>query len=233
VIPQVPIRIVARLSVSLVFASLLCGQAAHAEKGDREKPINFSADDASAVNYEARRATLSRNVVITQGTTEIRADRIDFQQNTDNSMSATAIGNPVRFRTKRDGSDEYVEGVALRIVYDGQKQQVELFDRAVLKRAPDEIRSNYISYNTGTEVFKAEGRPDSKGPVDDIGRTDRVRGVFQPKNDAGNGKAPAKDAAKDATKDATKDTAKDTAKDAARAAQPLSLTPSGELAPAK
>ena len=228
--PHAPVRLAATLAGYIVCAVLVVLHPAHAEKGDREKPINFSAEDASAVNYEARKATLTRNVVITQGTTEIRADRIDFQQNTDNSMSATAIGNPVRFRTKRDGSDEYVEGVALRIVYDGQKQQVELFDRAVLKRAPDEIRSNYISYNTGTEVFKAEGRPDAKGPVDEIGRTDRVRGVFQPKNDTAGGKAGAKDAGKDAGKEPAKDAAKAAE---AKAAQPLSLTPSGELAPAK
>jgi len=215
-------RTAVRLSGSLLLGWLLAAGPALAEKADREKSINFSADDASAVNYEARRATLNRNVVITQGTTEIRADRIDFQQNPDNSMSATAVGNPVRFRTKRDGTDEYVEGVAQRIVYDGQKQLVELFDRAVLKRTPDEIRSNYISYNTGTEVFKAEGRPDAKAAADEIGRTDRVRGVFQPKNDAAAGKTGAKDAPKDAAKGAE-----------AKAAAPLSLTPSGELAPAK
>ncbi len=97
-------------------------------------------------------------MIITQGTLSIRADRIVFKQNADNSLSATAHGNPVAVRQKRDGVDEYYEGYAQRIEYDGAKELVELFDRALLKRGQDEIRSNYVSYNVGTEVFKAEGR---------------------------------------------------------------------------
>ena len=100
-------------------------------------------------------------MIITQGTLSIRADRIVFKQNNDNSLSATAYGNPVAIRQKRDGVDEYYEGYAQRVEYDGAKELVELFDRALLKRGQDEIRSNYVSYNTATEVFKAEGREGS------------------------------------------------------------------------
>ena len=46
-------------------------------------------------------ARCTGNVVITQGTLTIRADRIDFKQNADNSLSATAYGNPVAFRQKK------------------------------------------------------------------------------------------------------------------------------------
>ena len=63
---------------------------AGAEKADREKPINFSADQPAEVDFEKRVGTLRGNVVITQGTTTIRADRIEFKQNADNSLSATA-----------------------------------------------------------------------------------------------------------------------------------------------
>ena len=121
------------------------------------------------------------NVVITQGTLTIHADRIQFHQNPDNSVSATATGNPVSFREKRDGADEYYEGYAQRIVYDGTKRIVELFDRALLKRTGDELRGNYISYNAETNVYKAEGRPDSKPPAaGEPSLGSRVRGVFLP-----------------------------------------------------
>ena len=76
-----------------------------------------------------------------------------------------------RFRQKRDGVDEYYEGFAQRAEYDGTKQLLELFDRALLKRGQDEIRSNYISYNAATELFKAEGRPASAP------RAPKVRGA--------------------------------------------------------
>ena len=63
------------------------------------------------------------------------------------------------FREKRDGVDEYYEGFAQRIVYDGTKRFVELFDRALLKKSNGEVRSNYISYNAETEKFDARGTP--------------------------------------------------------------------------
>lgn len=189
---------------ALAFACLAC-----AEKTDREKPITFTADGGE-VNYETKTGVLTGNVVITQGTLTIRADRINFKQNGDNSLSATAFGNPIAFRQKRDDADGYYEGWAKRAEYDGTKEQLELFDNAILKRGDDEIRSNYISYNSATELFKAEGRPSATPVAGDIGRTDRVRGTFQPKEGTPlPGKAPA-----------------------AKSNAPVSLTPSGEIAPA-
>ena len=171
----------------VLLAALSLVAPAHAEKADRDKPVNFSSDDAGGVNYETRTGSLKGNVVITQGTMTVRADRIDFKQNADNSLSATVYGNPLSFRQKKDGSDEYYEGYAQRAVYDGQKEFLELFDRALLKQGNDEIRSNYISYNTSTGAFKAEGRPDQAGPATGPGA--RVRGTFQPRSEAAPGAA--------------------------------------------
>jgi lipopolysaccharide export system protein LptA len=167
------------------FCALLCAFVCHvpyalAEKADRDKPINFQGDSLGG-NTDTKISDLIGNVVITQGTLTIHADRIQFHQNPDNSVSATAFGNPVSFREKRDGVDEYYEGFAQRIVYDGTKRIVELFDRALLKRTGDELRGNYITYNAENNTFKAEGRPDTKPPA--AGETalgPRVRGVFLP-----------------------------------------------------
>ena len=214
----------ARATVAAYFAllaALAIAAPAWAEKTDRDKPINFSGDSGDA-DLQARGGTLSGNVIITQGTLSIRADRIIFRQNADNSLSATAHGNPVSLRQKRDGVDEYYEGYAQRIEYDGAKELVELFDRALLKRGQDEIRSNYVSYNAGTEVFKAEGRAGSS--PDPTGPGARVRGMFQPKSDL-----PAPGKSKDGAKDAGKSGAKGAAPAAAE--PPVTLKPAGDLAP--
>ena len=171
-----------RAATAIVAAAVvLAGGAriAAAETADKEKPINWIADSAD-VNAETKVGTLIGNVVITQGTMAIHADRITFRQNPDNSMSATAFGNPITFRQKRDGFDEYFEGFAQRAEYDGTKQLLELFDRALLRRNQDEIRSNYISYNTATEFAKAEGRGGVIAAPETGGAGARVRGVFQP-----------------------------------------------------
>lgn len=195
-----PLRILAAC-LALAFAG-----GVNAETSDKGKPITFSADGAE-VNYETGTGVLKGNVIITQGTITIRANRIDFKQNPDNSMSATAYGNPLAFRQKRDGMDAYDEGWAQRAVYDGSKQQLELFDNAILRRGTDEIRSNYISYNSATELFRAEGRPSTTAAAPDTPKA-RVQGTFQPKSETAPGKGSE-----------TKPS-------------PLKLRQSGELAPA-
>lgn len=171
-----------RVASALVAVLLLVAPAAWAEKADRDKPINFSAEQPAQIDFQKRVGTLRGNVIITQGTLSIHADRIDFRQNPDNSLSATAYGNPVSFKQKKDGSDEYFEGYAQKAVYSGETQTLELFDRALLKQGKDEIRSNYISYNAATGIFRAEGRPDAS---DTEGPGARVRGVFQPRPKTG------------------------------------------------
>jgi lipopolysaccharide export system protein LptA len=189
-------RVSSVLSFACVAMVLCLGVAssACAEKADKEKNINFAADDATAINQVSRTGALKGNVVITQGTLTIKADRIDFKQNDDNSLSATAYGNPVAFRQKKDDSDEYYEGFAQRAVYDGSKDLLELFDRALLKGGPvAEIRSNYVSYNSKTGVANAEGRPDAPGVGVGDGPGAKVRGVFPPRSDSPLGKDATKD----------------------------------------
>jgi lipopolysaccharide export system protein LptA len=174
-------RGLARVCCALLYLGSIASPV-WAEKADRDKPINFQGD-AGGGNAETKNGELTGNVVVTQGTLSIHADRITFHQNPDNSLSATAYGNPVTFREKRDGVDEYYEGFAQRIVYDGQKRFVELFDNALLKKGSDQIRSNYISYDAATESFKAEGRPDSGTTASgEVPLGARVRGVFQPES---------------------------------------------------
>ena len=219
-----------RLAVALALAATVL--PAGAEKADRDKPIHYQADSGD-VNYQTKIGTLLGNVIITQGTLTIHADKVILRQNPDNSMSATAFGNPLTFREKRDGTDEYYEGVAQRAEYDGQKRFLELFDRALLRKGPDEIRSNYISYNADTEFFKAEGRPDTRPPSEGeppLGA--RVRGIFQPQPKDKDEKKPAagKDgkAAKD-DKSAKDEKAKD--KKSPPASPPVTLQPDSAIGP--
>ena len=204
--------------VLVAALTLALAPLAHAETADKDKPINFSSDQGGA-NYEQKTGSLRGNVVLTQGTMTVRADRIDFKQNPDNSVSATVYGNPLSFRQKKDGSDEYSEGYAQRAVYDGQKQLLELFDRALLKEGANEIRSNYISYNTSTGVAIAEGRPDQPGAP--AGPGARVRGMFQPREENGAGAkgAPAKGGVPAPKADAKSETK----------SAPLKLTPDSSL----
>jgi lipopolysaccharide export system protein LptA len=196
-----------------------------AEKADKDKPINFTADQVDA-NYEQKNGSLKGNVVLTQGTLTIRGDRMDFKQNADNSVSATVYGNPLSFRQKKDDADEYFEGFAQRAVYDGTKEFLQLFDRALLRDGQNEIRSNYITYNSTTSKFTAEGGPEKAGATQ--APEGRVRGMFMPneKDQAGGQKGGpgAKAAPGKANAKGDNAPAKTDAK-AEKAPAPLKLTP--------
>jgi hypothetical protein len=106
-----------------------------------------------------------------------------------------------------------------------------------LRQSSDEIRSNYISYNSKSGIFRAEGRPDAPGTADGPGS--KVRGTFQPKSDSPLSKAAGKDAtdkgadAKDAAAAEGKDKpaapkGKSATKAAAPAKAPVALKPAAE-----
>jgi lipopolysaccharide export system protein LptA len=225
-------NVITRDPMPAMVATLLLALAASisapalAETADKQQPISVSAEEPLEGNLTAKDFTLSKNVIVSQGTTLIHADRLQGKQNVDSSMSATAYGNPVSFRTKSDGVDEFKEAYAKKIVYDGQSGVIELFGDALLKEGKNELRGEYIRYDTHSGKFLG-GQPDTAGVTSGPGP--RVRGVFMPREDDG---APGKDGAKDkGAKAPAKDT-KAAAKDAKPAAAAAPATAATSATPA-
>jgi len=148
--------------------AVLCAAAltapAHAEKAD-----TVTLDDIRKVSvYEG-------NVILSQGTMMLRADRVQVTQSAEGLDKVVATGHPVSFRQKLDGRDEFIEGYASRIEYAGATSQLELIGDARLRRNGDELRGAQISYNANTEFYKVVGQPDAQTPGE------RVRAVIRPK----------------------------------------------------
>lgn len=162
---------------------------ARAERADREKPVNLEAaritvDDAKKVHV------FEGNVSLAQGTLLLLADKIVVSQDADGFQKGIATGNPARFRQKREGRDDYVEGEAERIEYDARSERAEFFGKAKVKSAGDEVKGAYIGYDAVTERYLATataGAADGK-PVK--GSDGRVRAVIQPKGNKGATPAP-------------------------------------------
>jgi len=164
-------------AIVLALALLCAPGASLAEKADRDKPVNIESDRMTADDAK-QVAVFHGRVVLTQGTFILRADKLTVTQDKDGFSFATAVGKPATFRQKRDGVDEWVDGEALRIEYDGKKDFIELFERARLTRDKDEVRGNYISYDSRTEFFTVQN---SKQFEASPPRDGRVRAVIQPK----------------------------------------------------
>jgi lipopolysaccharide export system protein LptA len=149
-----------------------------AEKADRDQPVHLEADRAT-VQDANKLATFTGNVVLTQGTLIIRADKMTVKEDTNGFQHATAFGNLASFRQKRDGKDEYVEGWSERMEYDSKADKVELFKKARLRRGQDEVYGDYISYDAINEFFQVVGgNTETAAPARSEGR---VRAVIQPK----------------------------------------------------
>ena len=165
------------VALTTAAALSLASIDAIAEKADREKPINVESDRMTA-DDAAKVLVFEGRVIVTQGTMILRAERITMREDKDGSKSATAIGKPATFRQKRDNVDEWIDGEADRIEYDGKAERIELFIRARMTRDKDEVRGNYISYDQRTEFFQVQHAKDGSGPAAGDGR---IRAVLQPK----------------------------------------------------
>lgn len=166
------------LSLFLVFSSSIVS----AERADRDKPIHLEADHATVEDYkhkgELRTSIFTGNVVMTQGTLILRADKVIMKEDAAGYRYATAYGDLVSYRQKRDGVNEYVEAWSKRAEYDDKTDKIELFGSARLKRGADEVEGDYISYDIASDFFQVSGRHQ---PENDKNSDHRVRAVIQPK----------------------------------------------------
>jgi lipopolysaccharide export system protein LptA len=156
---------------------MLTFAAAHAEKADKDKPTQIDANRMTS--DDARRISIFEgNVVLTKGTILVRADRITVRQDAEGFQISIATGAPARFRQKRDGKNEWIEGEALNIEIDDKKENVELRDQARVVRDKDEVRGDVISVDTRSEFFSVTG---GKSAISGANPEGRVRAVIQPK----------------------------------------------------
>lgn len=172
------------LPVACAALLLLAASPAPAEKADRAKPWVIEAERDGVFDLQRQVLVYTGNVVITQGTMVLRAERIELRELPDGSRTATALGaagRPASWRQRRDGTDEVVEGTAERIEYDGRADTLRLSGGSTVRRlrgatVADEITGAQIVWDNGGEVFRVEGG--SASPTNPGGR---VRAVLSPR----------------------------------------------------
>lgn len=158
---------------------LLISLPALAERADRNKPMLLEANRVS-IDDAKKIQILEGDVLITKGTMTLKADRVVIKEDQYGFQKGTAFGGKnglARFRQKRDGKEEYVEGEGERIEYNTNSEILELFHRAWVKSGEDQVRGDYIWYDAVSEKYlvTAGETRDPKAPPG------RVRVVIQPK----------------------------------------------------
>lgn len=167
---------------------LLLAFPVRAERADREKPVNLEADKVS-VDDTNKVLVFDGNVMLSQGTMSIRASKLVVTQDANGfqrGVASASGGNLARFKQKREGRDDHIEGEADRIEHDARTEKTEFFGRARVRTGGDEVTGNYIAFDGVTERYLVTGglpasvKADPKNPVQT--GDGRVRATIQPKN---------------------------------------------------
>lgn len=160
----------------VLMAAALCAAVppAAAATADKDQPLTVEADKVT-VDDAKQTSVFEGNVIVTQGSMQLRADRIIVTYDDAGFKYGTAFGNQAYFRQKRTGTDELIEGWGDRVEYDARAQVLILITRAHVKRGEDDVRGSRITYNAATEQYTVVGGKDSAA------EGGRVRAIIQPK----------------------------------------------------
>ena len=166
----------------VVLGGLLATLPAWAERADRQKPMNIEADN---LRFDDLRqiSVFTGNVVLTKGTLIIRGTRVEVRQDAQGYQFGVATAEPGKrayYRQKREAVDEFIEGEAEVIDYDGKADLVKFIRKADMRRfkgatVNDEMSGQLITYDNTRDVYTVDGRPTTPG-----GQATRVRAVLTP-----------------------------------------------------
>ena len=164
-----------RLAPLVICACSFMPIAAHAEKADREKPIVITSEHVRGDDVN-KVVVYTGRVNLTQGTLVLLTDKLTVTQDAEGFQKGVATGGKdglAHFRQKKEGKDEYIEGEAERIEYDGRTDKVKLFVRAIFRSGTNEARGQYIDYDGYTEQYTVDS-PNSAGSKKNDGLTTTV-----------------------------------------------------------
>lgn len=172
----------------LLLALALVSSGVRAEKADRNKPMHIGAD---SLRYDDLRqiSLFSGHVELTKGSIVIRGGQLEVRQDPEGYQFAVVTGGGdgnAFFRQKREGLDEFIEGEAEAIEYDGRADTVKFLRQAQLRRyrgaaLADEITGALIVYDNLHDLFSVDGsavKPGTPG-------AGRVHAVLTPKPESG------------------------------------------------
>jgi len=153
----------------LCLALLLLAPAppALAKTLDFQQPVNIKAD-RSEFNEKEGVQSLSGNVVITQGTIQIKADKIIVKLKDNKLDTIEGSGKPIYFQQESDAG-ELVTGESENILYEAANGRLTLSGSATLSEPRQNLRSDRIVFDSITQTVVAEG-----------GKTGRVSITIQP-----------------------------------------------------
>ena len=124
---------------------------------DRDQAVQVSANTATA-DGKTGIATYRGNVIVKQGTLEIRADEIIITTDKKGAILSTlSKGNPARYQQQPDPQKSIVTAEAQRIDYDAKNESIKLTGNAKLKQDGSSFSGQTITYDSLRQQVNAKG----------------------------------------------------------------------------
>lgn len=147
-----------------------------ASKPDRQQPMTVEADTAE-LNERTGVSIYSGNVVVTQGSMIMKAERVNLQSKDNKLTSMKGTGKPATYRQKDANTGAPIIGKADQIIYMPGKSQLILVGKASLFKDDNTVKSERIVYNIESDYVSAGTKSGGK----------RVKIVIQPTEDSQDG----------------------------------------------
>ena len=159
------------VSLTLLAASLSLSPIALGKSSDRNQPMDVQADSTNALMEDNSDSTLNGNVVITQGTLEIKSDRAIIHRRKGDIDKVTLTGSPVVMKQVNDNG-EPMNAQASTIVYTLSSDLILLSGSVIINQPRGSMRGENVKYDLKT------------GRLDGGGDGNRVSMRIMPKNKA-------------------------------------------------
>ena len=146
-----------KLSLKLALAGSLLAASlpAMALTGDTNQPIHIESDQQS-LDMQGNIVTFTGNVVVTQGTIKINADKVVVTRPADQKGKEVidGYGNPATFYQMQDNGKP-VKGHASKMHYELQNDFVVLTGNAYLEQLDSNIKGDKITYLVKEQKMQA------------------------------------------------------------------------------
>ncbi|UQY44592.1 lipopolysaccharide ABC transporter substrate-binding protein LptA [Erwinia sp. PK3-005] len=150
------------LKLLLIGSLLATSLPALALTGDSEKPVNINSAN-QALDMQGNVATFTGNVIVTQGSIKITADKVVVTRPGGDSKKTVvdAYGNPATFYQLQDDGKP-VKGHAAKMHYELAKDFVELTGNAYIEQLDSNVKGDRITYLVKEQKMQAWSEGDNK-----------------------------------------------------------------------
>ncbi|WP_130833613.1 lipopolysaccharide ABC transporter substrate-binding protein LptA [[Erwinia] mediterraneensis] len=150
------------LKLLLASALLVSSVPVLAVTGDSDKPVNIDSEN-QALDLQGNIATFTGNVIVTQGTIKITADKVVVTRpgGDSNKTIVDAWGKPATFYQMQDNGKP-VQGHAAKLHYELAKDFIELTGNAYIEQLDSNIKGDRITYLVKEQKMQAYSQGQSK-----------------------------------------------------------------------